>query len=328
MRAKLNCAAVVFRALFGVMSLALLVASVLLHVAPIAAQVISKNPMPTPRMGAGAAVVDGRIFVIGGTNLASFLGTVEEYDSAKDTWATRASMPTARAMLAIVAVGGKIYALGGRSDKVLSVVEAYDVRTDRWTAVAPLPQPRWGLMAAEAAGKIFAIGGITGTGAARQSVSSVDVFDNATNAWTPGKQVPTSLQSAAIATHGGQIILAGGRAGAGNTGRATSVVHLYRPDASAWTVAPSLIEARTGAAAVVVGSKLVVVGGASAGTPSPHIEILELGSQRWTRADIPLSPPRTGIVAASVGSKLYVIGGATEESLSGITGLVQEISVN
>jgi N-acetylneuraminic acid mutarotase len=298
--------------------------------APAGAQVVSKKPMPTPRMAAAAAVVNGRIYVIGGlSKQGGVLATVEEYDPATDAWATRAPMPTARGMLAAVAVAGTVYALGGRSGGVLSVVEAYDVKNDRWRSVAALPQGRWGLMAAEAAGKVVAIGGIKGTGAARQSVSSVDIFDPAKNTWSAGKQLPVAMQSAAAASHDGRIVVAGGRAGAGDAGSATNVVYFWRPEAGEWVKAPSLLETRTGAAAAVVGSRLIVVGGAAAGSPAVRLEMLDLAQPKstWTRGPFTLSTPRTGHIAASVGGRLYVIGGATEQSTAGITGLVEEIVV-
>src|SRR5207244_10838887 len=64
-------------------------------------------PMPTPRGGGVAAVVGGKIYVIGGagpTPDASAptirprqpqrsLGTVEEYDPATNKWRSRAPMP-------------------------------------------------------------------------------------------------------------------------------------------------------------------------------------------------------------------------------------------
>jgi hypothetical protein len=316
------------KTLFTLKRLVPLIALLVLPVAPATTQVLSKKPWPTPRMATAGAVVDGRIYVIGGvSNQGRVVATVEEYDPAKDAWTTRASMPTARGGLAAVAVGAKIYALGGRSDRVLSVVEVYDVKNDRWAPVSPLPQARWNLMAADAAGKVLALGGITGTGAARQSVSSVDVFDPAKNAWSAGKQLPVALQSAAVANHDGRIFVAGGRAGAGDTGHATDGVYVYRAETGTWTSGPSLIEARTGAAATVVGSTLVFVGGAAAGRPSPSVDLLDLATQKWNRAGFALSAPRTGHIAATVGGKVYVIGGAIEESLSGITGLVEEITV-
>ena len=63
------------------------------------------------------------------------LPTVEMYDPDTDTWTPRADMPTPRNTSACV-VDGKIYVIGGTSDKVksfrLDTVEVYDPDTDTW----------------------------------------------------------------------------------------------------------------------------------------------------------------------------------------------------
>lgn len=294
---------------------------------PVDGQVVSKKPMPTPRMAGAGAVVDGKIYIIGGvSSQGRMVGTVEEYDPAKDVWTARASMPTARGMLAAVAVGSTIYAIGGRSNAVLSIVEAYDVKADRWTQAASLPTGRWGLMAAVVGGRLLAIGGITGMGAARQSVGVVDTFDPTKNVWTAGRALPLPLQSAAAVSHDGQVFLVGGRAGAGDTGTATDSVYTWN-DGANWASGPRLLQPRTGAAAAVAAASLVVVGGAAGGTPSSSIDVLSLGQSKWARSGFALSAARTGHVVESVNGKIYVIGGATQESLAGITGAVEEITI-
>ena len=60
----------------------------------------TKAPMPTPRTGLAAGVVNGILYAVGGNDGVSFLGTVEAYDPATNTWTTKASMPTVRTGLA------------------------------------------------------------------------------------------------------------------------------------------------------------------------------------------------------------------------------------
>lgn len=105
----------------------------------------TKTPMPTPRLEAGAAVVNGKIYVIGGFS-GSTLATTEEYDPTTDTWASKASMPTARRSPIVAAVNNKIYAIGGLSyqnpiDNVTYsyATEEYDPATNTWTAKSSMP---------------------------------------------------------------------------------------------------------------------------------------------------------------------------------------------
>ena len=88
-------------------------------------------------------------------------------------------MPTARAGLAAVAVGGKIYAIGGfNNGGTRSDVAEYDPASDTWTTKAAMPTAREFLAAAEVGGKIYAIGGYGGGG-----------YLNVVQAYTPGPRL-------------------------------------------------------------------------------------------------------------------------------------------
>ncbi|MFB0537678.1 MAG: kelch repeat-containing protein [Anaerolineae bacterium] len=123
-----------------------------------------KTDIPTSRAGAGAAVVDGKIYVVGGVpgGLHSPpVSTVEVYDPATDTWTRKASMPTARSFLSLSAVGGKIYAVGGGvyGAAPFSTVEEYDPAADAWTTEPDMLTARLGLSTAVVNASIYAIGG-------------------------------------------------------------------------------------------------------------------------------------------------------------------------
>jgi N-acetylneuraminic acid mutarotase len=89
----------------------------------------TRTNMPTPRCQSGAALAsNGRIYVIGGGTCGNDIyNTVEEYDPLADAWRTETSMPTARQYPRAVAVGDKIYAIGGDilSGIALSTVEEF-----------------------------------------------------------------------------------------------------------------------------------------------------------------------------------------------------------
>src|SRR5207245_687839 len=72
----------------------------------------TKTSMPTSRHEVAAAVVNGVLYAIGGTN-GSVVDTVEAYDPGSNSWATKASLPTARTYPVVEAVNGIIYAIGG-----------------------------------------------------------------------------------------------------------------------------------------------------------------------------------------------------------------------
>src|SRR5713226_5372595 len=128
-------------------------------------------PMPTPRAGAAAAVVDDAIFVIGGRTATGGpctggpLSVVERYDIVTDTWSTVAPLPgPARSDLVAVSHGGKIFVFGGCSAvfAVTGEVDKYDPQTDTWTTgLATMLTPRASLAAGKVGDTVFAIGGST-----------------------------------------------------------------------------------------------------------------------------------------------------------------------
>lgn len=129
----------------------------------------TKTALPTARLACGVGVVNGKIYLIGGwirpgSPPGQPTALNEEYDPQTNTWSTKAPMPTARNGLAVVAVNGRIFAIGGATNfnpwtNNLNVVEEYDPSTDTWTSLEPMPTSRSLLGASIVDYKIYAIGG-------------------------------------------------------------------------------------------------------------------------------------------------------------------------
>lgn len=82
-------------------------------------------------------------------------------------------MLTARASLAVVAVGGRFYAVGGWNETYLSPLEEYDPETDQWQHRTPMLTARTGLAAVEVGGQIYVIGGYDGN----RRLGTVEMYD-------------------------------------------------------------------------------------------------------------------------------------------------------
>lgn len=86
--------------------------------------------MPTPRGSYGAALVDGRIVVVGGEEPTRVLATVEMYDIANRKWTTQAPLNTPVHGQAVAAVGSTVYCIGGADrpthEGPVATVEALD----------------------------------------------------------------------------------------------------------------------------------------------------------------------------------------------------------
>lgn len=75
------------------------------------------EPLPTPRGGFAASVVDGEIVIIGGEGYGQAWPTVDAYDPATDTWRSLAPMPNPRHGIQGAVCNGGIYIAGGADDQ-------------------------------------------------------------------------------------------------------------------------------------------------------------------------------------------------------------------
>ena len=80
---------------------------------PIADEWRAANPMPTTRGGIAAAVIEDRMYVLGGGNPLRTFPNNEIYDIDSDLWSAGQPMTVGRHGLAAVAIGRRIYAIGG-----------------------------------------------------------------------------------------------------------------------------------------------------------------------------------------------------------------------
>lgn len=126
-------------------------------------------PLATARNAAAAAVLQGRLHVMGGrapgirSNDQTSMASMEIYDPAADRWTAGPALPTARAGLAAVVLDGRLYALGGESTPggVSDAVERYEPGNREWVRLESMPYRGHGLGAVVVGGAIYVMGGFT-----------------------------------------------------------------------------------------------------------------------------------------------------------------------
>lgn len=143
--------------------------------------------LQTPREGAVAAMMDGKIYAIGGFNYEinvrqDVLNSMEIYDPATNTWASGPSMPTARYAAGVATVGDRIYVLGGVVGENLNTdaVEYFDVTEGAWHVDTALPNPTNDLRAMAIGNTIYAMGGGSPSGIYTDQVWAAQVPEPAT----------------------------------------------------------------------------------------------------------------------------------------------------
>jgi N-acetylneuraminic acid mutarotase len=263
--------------------------------------------MPTARAMPAAAVLDGRIYVIGGAvGMDAMLGTVEVFDPQVDAWQRQSDMPTPRGYATACVVDGIIYVLGGArlSSASVSTVEAYNPLTDTWTKKADMPTPRQGIAACEVDDLIYVIGGVVQP---TLPTAATEAYDPKTDTWTTRKSMPIAAGVVSSAVVDGKIYVMGGGL-AGSAGSATTLV--YDPKADTWTQKADMPTARMGSCACALDGIIYVIGGTpyGGGPALATVEAYNPATNTWvTIPDMPT--PRKYPAGAVTNGKLYVAGG-------------------
>ncbi len=72
-----------------------------------------KTDMPISRIGHGLAVVNGKIYAIGGYSQQGTVSVIDVYDPQKDEWIEQIEIPEPRSWFASAVVDNKVYLIGG-----------------------------------------------------------------------------------------------------------------------------------------------------------------------------------------------------------------------
>ncbi len=267
-----------------------------------------RAPLPTPRSEVASAVLDGRIYVIGGYIAQGSASTVVEvYDATADRWQRLGDLPAPRDHAMAAALDGRVYVFGGNSGNEVSTVFAYDVAANRWSRLRDMPVRRAAGGTAVLNGRIVLAGG---TG---DAPTDTYVYNPGDDTWTKGNPIAAPREHLAMAAAGDRVYLVGGRW----TNGLMSTNEVLDDVTGSWRMLAPLPTARGGTAAGSVDGKIVVAGG-EAFDPTrtfPQVEVYDLASDSWSAApDLPT--PRHGLAVVGLEGVLYVIGGGPTAGLS------------
>ena len=210
---------------------------------------VQKQDMPVPRVDFGIGVVDGKIYLIGGSMRANReeIDRVDVYNPATDTWAKGREMPTPRSNLSVAVVGNRIYAIGGlagwpRVNFGLTVIEEYDTTSRQWREKGDMLDTRDWFKTVVVRDSIYLIGGSIwkGVGFAREYLASVNVYDPQEDTWRDIPAMPTPFTPKGAVVINGRIYVFGG---SGDVGKG-------------WDLFPDVMVYDTGFRAVTAKGKL------------------------------------------------------------------------
>ena len=221
--------------------------------------------------GAGSSVValGNKIYIIGGN-------PTQVYDPVIDSWQNRTGIPYARSSMRANVVDDKIYLIGGRLTHTgLYIVvtsnrnDVYDPETDTWSQMAPIPLSVMGYASAVFNNKIYIISGGNESGPDYLPTNLVQIFDPATNQWTNGLQIPTSVCYARACVTTGtsapkRIYVIGGTTGYYDrwaTYNTVNLTQIYNPETDAWTTGTPMPTSRCSVQLAVVNDEIYAIGG-------------------------------------------------------------------
>jgi len=245
-------------------------------------------PLPIPLDHTMAVPVGDSIYIVGGSLSATNHvqgDTVPEmmrttnwsfapraacyrYDPLADTYERIADMPVGRLGHAAVAIGRRIYAMGGQGPNP-GVMLVYDVDADRWSFLPGMPSFREHHAIGVLGGRIHAVGGRwpdpldpEATFMIGQVNTGVhEVFDPGSCQWATRAPLPTPRGAGYGAVLDGKLFVAGGEVLDSPNRLTYAEVEAFDPATNSWWIAPPLPTPRHGLATVAYGGRLYAIAG-------------------------------------------------------------------
>jgi N-acetylneuraminic acid mutarotase len=236
-------------------------------------------------------------------------------DVAEDSCVSKAPMHVARSGLGVVAVNGKIYAIGGTTatgtaqhttGSVVGTNEEYDPATDTWTFKASMPTPSAGFATAVYQNKIYCI-----------SEGVNEVYDPATDTWETKTPMPTARTGLQANVVNGKIYLIGGYVPAYYTtynfsSSFLTLNEVYDPATDSWTTKAPMPTAASNYASAVIDNKIYVIGGLLKSEDYTLNQICDPATDKWSLGAPSPAITAYGAAGATTGvnapKRIYLLG--------------------
>ncbi len=181
---------------------------------PVADEWDARADLPAPRGGHGTAVLDGKVYVVGGWVSQSQSDSAVVYDPGADAWSAIAPLPEKRDHVNLVAIDGLIYALGGRTvgGTIIDTVHVYDPGADSWSTLgSAFPTPRYSFGSVALDGRIIAFGGtVDAPGGGLAVTGSTVAYDPGAGVWEQLADMPRPRRGTYAAVSAGIVYAVGG----------------------------------------------------------------------------------------------------------------------
>jgi non-specific serine/threonine protein kinase len=216
-------------------------------------------PLPLAVNHGMAAAAGGEVYHAGGYAAFLYGATNHLVVLRGGIWTPLAPMPETRAAAGMVALGGRLYVVGGFSQQgtLATTTLVYDVAAGTWSTQPGLPTPREHLSVVTDGRYVYALGGRKGDPAT--NMATVERLDPRTGRWT--RMAPLLVKRSGhvtSVTSNGLLVTAGGEY-AGGVFDSAEAYDLRR---GRRFFLPALEPGRTGFATAAKGTRVYVFSGA------------------------------------------------------------------
>ncbi len=244
--------------------------------------------MPTVRSGTVAAVMNDKIFVMGGglklpDGRFQFYRTVEIYDTDNDSWTTGPDMLMPHDYPTSVVYNNCIYVIGGHhpdatnggpmTDPGFSYCEKFSPEDGIWHEAAPMPTARFALSSVVLNDKILVLGGAGLREEGFMNFDIIESYDPDKDAWTDsGMRLPWPAAGLGALVHNNILFVIGGNSG----NRIENRFACYEPGIKNWEELDFLNEGRIVMGVTAIGDTIYLIGGRGPDGKTPTADLFSI----------------------------------------------------
>jgi hypothetical protein len=220
-----------------------------------------------------AASLNGQVYVAGGHSFGRDSAHLFRLDG--DHWSELAAMHFARGGHALVAVQGKLFAIGGNSSRGnVAAAEVFDPATNAWTVLSSLPAPRNHVSGFVLGTKACVAGGRS------PNTGRIDCIDAVDGSWSRLPDVPRATSGGGATSFvGGVVVMMGGE----DAGESVMVDMLSFYSDGAWGALDAMQSPRHGIQLALFQGRAWACGGATAPGLHPVSICTSVGNPRRIR---------------------------------------------
>jgi len=232
-------------------------------------------PMAIQRSRVGVAILDGKLYAIGGFDGNVRLNDVERYDPNTNSWKKVCPMNIRRSAVGAAVLANKIYVVGGYDgNSSLNSVECYDSEMNQWKFVASMSTLRSAAGVTSLNGKLYSAGGHDGL----TIFSSVEAYDSTLRQWRLVAPMSVRRCRLGLTVLNSRIYATGGYDGSSFL----SSVEYYDICNDQWIYVAPMTKRRSRVSSVTLGGKIFDVGGYDGATNLSTIETYDPWANEWT----------------------------------------------